>query len=146
MLNHVTIMGRITHDLELRTTQSGVPNITFTIACDSDYKPKDGGDRDVDFIRIKAWRNGAEFVNKFFGKGRPIIISGRLKADNYTDKDGNKRTDTYIQADNIYFADNKRDNDTSSSVPSSTASTAQVRTMDAILSEMDAGDGTTLPF
>ena len=124
MLNHIDIAGRITHDLEMRETQSGVKNIQFSIACDEDYKPKDGGDRDVDFIRVKAWRQTAEFIANYMGKGRTIIVSGRLKADNYTDKDGNKRTDTYVLAENVYFGDSKKSDgnqtgDTSAAQPGS---------------------------
>lgn len=142
MLNRIVLMGRITHDLEMKTTQSGVSAITFSIACDEDYKPKDGGDRDVDFIRVKAWRHTAEFVNTYFSKGRSIIVSGRLKADNYTDKDGNKRTDTYVLADTVYFGDSKRDG--GDSITTSTSGGAVVAyTGFADLSDIPESD---LPF
>ena len=108
MLNHIDVMGRITHPLELKKTPSDVSTITFSIACDDDYTPKDG-EKVTDFLRVKAWRNTADFIAKYFDKGRMITVSGRMKADNYTDKDGNKRTDTYILADHAYFADSKRD-------------------------------------
>ena len=140
MLNHICIAGRITHDLELRKTQSDVSNIQFSIACDDDYKPKDGSDRDVDFVHIKAWRGTADFINSYFGKGRTIIVSGRLKADKYTDKDGNQRTDTYVLADSVYFGDSKRENDQNSSAQSGTGAT--IRPLDDILN--DAGGN--LPF
>ena len=113
-LNHIVAMGRITKDLEKQTTPSGVSHMTFTIAVDDDYKPKDG-DRDTDFLRVKAWRHTADFLEKYSGKGRMIVVTGRLKADNYTDKDGNKRTDTYILAENVYFADSKPSNGDSNS-------------------------------
>lgn len=130
MLNHIDVMGRITYPLELRKTPSDVSTITFTIACDDDYTPKDG-EKDTDFIRVKAWRNTADFIAKFFDKGRMIAVSGRLKADNYTDKEGNKRTDTYILADRAYFADSKK-----SEGQSTAASTAFSEEVEANESEL----------
>ena len=91
MLNHITIMGRLTRDPEMRTTQSGVTVASFTLAVDRDFGGKDGGEKQTDFIDCTAWRHTAEFISKYFSKGRMAVVSGRLQIDNYTDNDGNKR-------------------------------------------------------
>lgn len=109
MLNHITVMGRITRDIELRRTGSGIPVASFTVAVDRDFSGKDGGEKETDFIDCVAWRNTAEFVSKYFSKGRMIVVSGRLQIRNYTDKDGNKRKAAEIVADNCYFGDSKKD-------------------------------------
>ena len=108
MLNHITIMGRLTRDPELRRTGSGVAVTSFTLAVDRDYNPKDGGEKEVDFIDCNAWRNTGEFVAKNFSKGRMAIVSGRLQIRNYTDKDGNKRRNAEVVADSVYFGDSKK--------------------------------------
>lgn len=102
MLNHITIMGRLTKDPELRRTQSGTAVASFTIACDRDF-----GDKETDFIECTAWKNTAEFVNKYFAKGRMIVVSGRLQMRKWEDKNGNKRTSAEIVVDNAYFGDSK---------------------------------------
>lgn len=107
MLNHTCLAGRLTADPELRKTPSNVSVATFTLAVDRDFK-KDGGERETDFIPVVAWRNAAEFVNKYFAKGRMAIVSGRLQIRGYTDKDGNKRKIAEVIADNIYFGDTKK--------------------------------------
>lgn len=112
MLNHITIMGRLTRDPEMRTTQSGVAVASFTLAVDRDFSGKDGGEKQTDFIDCTAWRHTAEFVSKYFSKGRMAVVSGRLQIDNYTDNDGNKRRSAKVIADNIYFGDSKKDGDT----------------------------------
>ena len=114
MLNHIVLMGRLTRDPELRRTQSGTPVASFSIACDRDYKPE-GGERETDFIDIVAWRNSAEFVSKYFTKGRMAVVSGRLQIRNWTDKEGNKRRSAEVVADNVYFGDSRRDNQSSDS-------------------------------
>ena len=106
MLNHITIMGRITHELELKTTNSGIPVVSFSIAVDRDYKPENG-ERETDFVDIVAWRSTAEFVRKYFGKGRMAVVSGRLQVRTWTDNDGNKRKAAEVVADNVYFGDSK---------------------------------------
>jgi single-strand DNA-binding protein len=108
MLNHITIMGRITKDIELRRTGSGVPVASFTLAVDRDFKEKNG-EKITDFIDCVAWRNTAEFVEKYFGKGRMAVVSGSLQIRSWTDKDGNKRRVAEVIADNVYFADSKSD-------------------------------------
>ena len=109
MLNHITIMGRLTRDPEMRSTQSGVAVASFTLAVDRDFGGKDGGEKQTDFIDCTAWRHTAEFVSKYFSKGRMAVVSGRLQIDNYTDNDGNKRKAAKVIADNIYFGDSKKD-------------------------------------
>lgn len=106
MLNHITVMGRLVADPELRNTDSGTPVCSFRVACDRDYKPKDG-ERETDFINVVAWRSTAEFVSKFFSKGRAAIVDGRLQIRAYTDKEGNKRTAAEIVAGSVYFGDSK---------------------------------------
>ena len=109
MLNHITIMGRLVKDPEIRTTQSGISVCGFTLAVDRDFGGKDGGEKQTDFIDCTAWRHTAEFVSKYFTKGRMAVVSGRLQIDNYTDNDGNKRRSAKVIADNIYFGDSKKD-------------------------------------
>ena len=109
MLNHITIMGRLTRDPELRRTGSGVAVASFRVAVDRDYQPKDGGERKTDFIDCVAWRQTGEFISKYFAKGRMIIVDGRLEMRDWTDKDGNKRTSAEIMVENAYFGDSKRD-------------------------------------
>lgn len=108
MLNKVIIMGRLARDPELRRTQSGVSVTSFRIACDRDFKSQNG-EKETDWIDIVAWRNTAEFVSKYFTKGRMAIVEGRLQTRDWTDKDGNKRTAVEVVADNVYFGDSKRD-------------------------------------
>ena len=111
MLNHIVIMGRLTRDPELRRTGSGVAVASFSLAVDRDFAPKDGGERETDFIDCVAWRQTGEFVSKYFAKGRMAVVSGRLQIRSWTDKDGNKRRTAEVVADNVYFGDSKRDGD-----------------------------------
>ena len=106
MLNHITIMGRLTRDPELRRTGSGVAVASFTVAVDRDMAPQ-GQQKETDFIDCVAWRGAGEFVAKHFTKGRMIVVSGRLQIRSWTDKDGNKRRNAEIVADNCYFGDSK---------------------------------------
>ena len=118
MINRIIAQGRLVADPELRRTGSGVAVASFTIACDRDFSGKNGGEKETDFIDCTAWRNTAEFVSKYFTKGRMAIVSGRLQMRKWTDKDGNKRTSAEIVADNVYFADSKKDsNNNDSSLP-----------------------------
>ncbi|MBQ9270414.1 MAG: single-stranded DNA-binding protein [Oscillospiraceae bacterium] len=107
MLNNIIIMGRLTKDPELRNTGSGTPVVSFSVACERDYKAQDGS-REVDFIDVVAWRNTAEFVSKYFTKGRMAVVSGRLQIRNWTDNEGNKRRSAEVVADNVYFGDSKQ--------------------------------------
>ena len=111
MLNHITLMGRLVADPELRRTGSGVAVTTFRIAVDRDFAPKDGGERKADFITCVAWRQTGEFISKYFTKGRMIVVDGRLEMRDWTDRDGNKRTTAEVIVDNAYFGDSRRDND-----------------------------------
>lgn len=113
MLNHIVLMGRLTRDPELRRTGSGIAVASFTLAVDRDFGSKETGEKETDFIDIVAWRNTAEFVSKYFSKGRMAVVSGRLQIRNWNDKDGNKRRSAEVVADNIYFGDSKRDSDSS---------------------------------
>lgn len=108
MLNKIFIMGRLTRDPELRRTQNGTAVTSFTLAVDRDFKNADGT-KDTDFIGVVAWRTTAEFVHKYFSKGRMAVVEGRLQMRDWTDKDGNKRRNAEVLADNVYFADSKRD-------------------------------------
>ena len=109
MLNHITIMGRLTRDPDLRRTGSGIAVASFTVAVDRDFSGKDGGERETDFIDVVAWRQTGEFVSKYFNKGRMAVVSGRLQIRSWTDKDGNKRRTAEVVADNVYFGDSKRE-------------------------------------
>ena len=107
MLNKIILMGRLTRDPELRRTGSGTAVASFSLAVDRDFKTQDG-DRETDFIDIVAWRSTAEFVSKYFTKGRMAVLEGRMQVRDWTDKDGNKRRSTEVIAENIYFGDSKR--------------------------------------
>lgn len=109
MLNHIVLMGRLTRDPELRHTGSGIPVASFSLAVDRDFANKETGERTCDFIDVVAWRATAEFVSKYFAKGRMAVVSGRLQMRDWNDKDGNKRRSAEVIADNVYFGDSKRD-------------------------------------
>ena len=111
MLNHITIMGRLTRDPELRRTGSGVAVASFTVAVDRDFGGRDGGEKETDFIDCVAWRQTGEFVSKYFTKGSMIVVSGRLQIRSWNDKEGNKRRTAEVVADNVYFGESKRSND-----------------------------------
>ena len=108
MLNHIVLMGRLTRDPELRRTGSGIAVASFTLAVDRDYAAQ-GAEKETDFVDIVAWLNTAEFVSRYFTKGRMAVVTGRLQIRNWTDKDGNKRRSAEVVADNVYFGDSKRD-------------------------------------
>lgn len=108
MLNRITITGRLTHDPELRTTQSGISVTSFSIANQRNYK-NGAGERETDFFNVTAWRSTAEFITQYFSKGSLITVDGRLESRKYTDKDGNNRVAIEIIADNVYFGESKSD-------------------------------------
>lgn len=108
MLNIACIMGRLTTDLELKHTQNGVAVTSFTLAVDRSYV-KAGEERQTDFITVVAWRNTAEFVCKYFRKGQLMVVQGSIQTRNFTDKDGNKRKAFEVVADNVHFAEGKKD-------------------------------------
>jgi single-strand DNA-binding protein len=105
MLNKVFIMGRLTRDPELRRTRTGTPVASFSLAVDRDFKDKATGERTTDFIDVVSWRNTAEFVSRYFTKGRMAVVEGRLQMRDWTDKDGNKRRSAEVVADQVYFGD-----------------------------------------
>lgn len=108
MLNHIVIMGRLTRDPELRYTQSQTPVASFTLAVDRDFASRDSGEKQTDFIDCVAWRQTAEFVNKYFSKGSMAVVSGRLQLRDWTDREGGKRRSAEVVADNIYFGESRR--------------------------------------
>ncbi len=129
MLNHIDIMGRLTRDPEMRRTASGISCVSFTIAVDRDFGKSENGEKETDFIDCVAWRSTADFVSKYFTKGRMAVVSGRLQIRSWTDKDGNKRRTAEVVADNVYFGDSK--NSTSN---------------EPVFAEMDEDDSDGLPF
>ena len=134
MLNHITIMGRLTKDVELRHTNNGKAVASFTLAVDRDFKEKDGS-KTTDFIEVVAWGNTAEFASKYFSKGRMAVVDGRLQLRDWTDKDGNKRKTAEVIVSNLYFGDSKTE-----SKPSNTAYYADTR-----FAEVDVDDD-DIPF
>ena len=113
MLNTVVLMGRLTADPELRHTPNDIPVTSFTLAVDRSYV-KSGAERQTDFIDIVAWRSTAEFASRYFRKGQLVVVEGSIQTRNYQDKDGNRRKAFEIVADNLHFAEPKRDNAPSS--------------------------------
>ena len=107
MLNKILIMGRLTRDTELRRTQSGTPVTSFSLAVDRDYKTQ-SGEKETDFIDVVAWRATAEFVAKYFTKGRMAVVEGRLQIRAWQDKEGNNRRSAEVVADSVYFGGSKR--------------------------------------
>ena len=108
MLNKIILMGRLTRDPELRRTGSGTAVTSFSLAVDRDFKSQNG-EKETDFIDIVAWRSTAEFVSKYFTKGRMAVVEGRLQIRDWTDREGGKRRSAEVVADNVYFGDSKRD-------------------------------------
>lgn len=108
MLNRTTIMGRLTRDPELRRTGSGVAVTSFRIAVESDYKDGNGNKKTI-YVDCQAWRTSAEYICKYFTKGRIIVVDGKLDLNEWTDKDSNKRSNLFILVDSAYFGDSKKD-------------------------------------
>ena len=115
MLNKIFLMGRLARDPELRRTQTGTPVASFRLAVDRDFKDRNTGERATDWIDVVAWRQTAEFVSRYFTKGRMAVVEGRLQMRDWTDKEGNKRTSAEVVADNVYFGDSKRDGESGGS-------------------------------
>ena len=139
MLNHITVMGRLTRDPELRRTGSGVAVSNFTVAVDRDFADKQSGEKETDFIDCVAWRQTGEFVSKYFTKGRMAVVFGRLQIRSYTDKDGNNRRAAEVVADNVYFGDSKQAASDNSVAP--IANTVREQNFDIL-----EGDFSALPF
>lgn len=132
MLNKIIIMGRIANEIEKKVTNSGVSVVTVSIAVDRDYKQ--GDERQTDFVPCVFWRQRADALEKYSGKGRMIVVEGRLEIRKWEDKDGNKRSTAEVQVDNWYFADSKRNDDGQQSKP---------QTFEEVAQTEDDGD---LPF
>ena len=108
MLNQTFIMGRLARDPEVRHTQSGVTVCSFTLAVDRDIKDKQTGERKTDWIPVTAWRGTAELISRYLHKGDSIVVVGRLEIQEWTDKQGNKRTTPNVSAENVYFTGGRR--------------------------------------
>ena len=150
MLNHITIMGRLTRDPELRYTQSQTPVASFTLAVDRDFGGRDGGEKQTDFIDCVAWRQTAEFVSKYFAKGSMAVVSGRLQIRDWTDREGNKRRNAEVVADNVYFGEAKRRDENGAGNYRSAPAADSYRSFDdapaaSAFSELSDTDG-ELPF
>ncbi len=146
MLNHITIMGRLTKDPELRRTGSGIAVASFTVAVDRDFGGRDGGERETDFIDCVAWRQTGEFVSKYFTKGSMIVVSGRLQIRNWNDKDGNKRRTAEVVADNCYFGDSKKETSGGNYGSYNAQAIPELTTAPAQDFELMDGDDQMLPF
>lgn len=108
MLNTAVLMGRLTADPELRYTPNNVAVTSFTLAVDRSYV-KAGAERETDFIDVVAWRSTAEFVCKYFHKGQLVAVEGSIQTRSYQDKEGNRRKAFELVANNVHFAEPKRD-------------------------------------
>ena len=145
MLNHIDIMGRLVRDPELRTTQSGTAVTSFTLAVDRDFSGRDGGEKETDFIDVVAWRSTAEFVCKYFTKGRMAVASGRLQMRKWKDKDGNNRVTAEVVAENVYFGDSKREESSGGNAQSGAPAYGYGEPAGGGFSEISDDDG-DLPF
>lgn len=110
-LNKVILIGNLTADPELKQTPNGISVVGFTIAINRRYQSKNApeGQQTADFISIVAWRHSAEFVSRYFKKGKPILVCGSIRSRNYTDNNGNKRYVTEVVADEVGFVESKSD-------------------------------------
>ena len=135
MLNKIVLMGRLTRDPELRRTGSGTAVTSFSLAVDRDFKSQ-GGEKETDFIDIVAWRNTAEFVSKYFTKGKEIIVTGEMQSRKWTDKDGNNRISWEIQNCHAEFCGSAKASDAAQNT------TVQPATSFAPIDEPDS----SLPF
>ena len=142
MLNTIIIMGCIVADPELKTTQSGVSVTTFRIACDRD-RTVEGGQK-ADFVDCVAWRKTAEFISKYFQKGKPILIQGRLQIRPYETKDGQKRSATEILVESANFCGGDRVNNSAPAAPAPDLD-APIPAVTPEMSPLDIPDG-ELPF
>ena len=145
MLNVVAIMGRLVADPELRTTPQGTNVCSFRIACDRNFA-RQGEQRQADFIDIVAWRSQAEFVSKYFAKGRMAVVEGRLQIRDWTDKEGGKRRSAEVIADNVYFGDSKpKDGGEEDDVPAYTGAPDSFAVPDGFTPDF-GGESGEMPF
>lgn len=143
VLNKIFLQGRMTRDVELRHTQSGTAVASFTIAVDRDFKNQNG-EKEADFVNCVAWKGTAEFVSRYFTRGRMAVVEGRLQSRKYTDKDGNNRTSYEVVASSVYFGDSKKDTDPLDKLADDAAPVSYPSTS-GDLSEVPEDDG-ELPF
>jgi len=147
-MNQIVIMGRLTRDPELRQTPQGVSVASFSLAVDRGFTPKDGGDRQTDFIDIVAWRSTAEFVTKYFVKGQMAAVTGRLQIRDWVDKENNKRRSAEVIADHIYFTESKKNREAAfgTAVPKEDFPSSYSTPVESSeFAELDMDDG-DLPF
>lgn len=147
MINKVILMGRLTADPELKQTQSGIAVCRFTVAIDRGYKSNETGEKQADFINVVAWRQTAEFVSKYFSKGKMIIIEGELQNNNF-ESNGVKHYSFIVKANNVTFGESKSAANSQQNQPKSNTNTAQAN--DSPLGDLDdfeeiLGDG-EVPF
>ena len=128
MINNVTLAGRLTDTPDIKTTQSGVPVLSFCIAVDRRIQPKDGA-KQADFIQCVAWRNAAEFIKRYFSKGDPIALIGEIQTRKYKDKDGNNRTAVEVVVNQASFC-GRKNNATDTPTPYSTDAAAGFEVLD----------------
>lgn len=155
MLNKVILMGRLVRNPESRITPNGVSVSSFTIAVDADLKGANG-EKQTDFFDVTAWRKLADFANVYLSQGRLVVVAGRLKNNTWEDNDGKKHKKVVVIAENIYFADSKKENAAGGyppSAPTSAGSTsgfhrqppAQMRIDDKEFQDLDIPED-DLPF
>ena len=139
MLNEISLQGRLVRDPEQRRTGNGTAVTSFTLAVDRDFASQ-GQEKETDFIDCVAWRSTAEFVSKYFTKGRMAVVTGRLQIRSWTDKDGNKRRSAEVVADGVYFGDSKRDGESKPQDPA--------KPQDPVTDDYDpiTDDDSELPF
>lgn len=135
MLNHITLMGRLTRDPELRKTTTNKSVASFCLAVDRDIKAKDNNERETDFIDIVAWNKTGEFVAQYCAKGSLVAVDGRLQLRDWTDKEGNKRRSAEVVANNVYFAESKKTNNAPATAEAQATDVPDVNPVDADLDE-----------
>lgn len=148
-LNKVILIGNLTADPELKQTPSGISVVSFTIAINRRYQSKTTGEtqQSADFISIVAWRQTAEFVSRYFKKGKPILVCGALQSRSYTDSQGNKRYVTEVVADEVGFVENKSDSANGASYTPDAYAAPSYSNTDATAPKFEAvSDEDDLPF
>jgi single-strand DNA-binding protein len=142
-MNKVVLVGRLTADPELRQTQSGVASCQFTVAADIRFADKNTGERQADFIRCQAWRQTAEFVSKYFSKGKMIALEGSLRTGSYTDKNHSDvthyTTDVFVDA--VEFCGGKNDGSGGGN-----AAATQQNTQEAAQTQQAAQDNPSMSY
>ena len=150
MLNKIILQGRLVRDPEMRTTQSGKSIASFTLAVERDFAPQ-GQQKETDFINCTAWNGTADFISRYFSKGSMATVCGSLQIQNYTDRDGNKRSAPNVNVENVYFAGEKRtekskDGEKSKSVAKGKSAYSSKATPKQTSEEMEDGSDDELPF